>query len=375
MAEPDYSTASWVDFTSGQGSQGEVLTAPPLSTNPQLQYRYMYGQPPFVPISHTTMPPMQEISDAHIGSQSQGRSPYPPIGSPHQYYPHIQPSHHFPGSPRPPPAFWSGSDQPHVDLGGFYNARNTVRGPQPYNPFSTSGHDHQVLESSSAGQPPLAQRRYDPRATMSSVARESLADGVRVPREELPSSSRVRSREVRPAHQEQRQPSDQTYRSIQQRPWMFSEFQGHGFDGSISPRTSNRRNFERYSIDLSHSSTSSDAEEAAARAPPSNRVRHRPGPGEMRQRFLSQRPHFDPNIATPQQIQELKDKLPRRLPSELSDETSRACDICQKDYSSTQVQPAEEEEIAIELSCGHVFGEFCIFQWVRCNQLNNCDLY
>jgi hypothetical protein len=256
-------------------------------------------------------------------------------------------------------------------LGGFYNARNTVRGLQPYNPFSTLGHDQQVLEPSNSGQPQPAQRQYDPRATMGSVARESLAEGVRVPREEPPSSLRVRSREVRPAHQDQRQANDQAYRSTQQHPWLFSEFQGHRFAGSISPRTSNRRNFESYSIDLSHSSTSSDAEEAAARAPPSNRIRHQP----VRPRFRGQRPHFDPNIATPQQIQELKDKLPRRLPSELSDETSRACDICQKDYSSTQVQPAEEEEIAIELSCGHVFGEFCIFQWVRCNELNSCDLY
>jgi hypothetical protein len=79
---------------------------------------------------------------------------------------------------------------------------------------------------------------------------------------------------------------------------------------------------------------------------------------------LGQRGHFDPNIATPRQIQELKDNLMRRLPSELPDETSKACDICQKDYSAIHVQPGEEEEIAIELSCGHVFGEFCIFQWV-----------
>lgn len=74
-------------------------------------------------------------------------------------------------------------------------------------------------------------------------------------------------------------------------------------------------------------------------------------------------PHFDPNIATPRQIQELKDKLPRHLPSELPKETSTTCDICQKDYSPKHVQPAEEEEVAIELPCGHVFGEFCIFQW------------
>ena len=75
--------------------------------------------------------------------------------------------------------------------------------------------------------------------------------------------------------------------------------------------------------------------------------------------------HFDPNNATPRQIQDLKDKLPRRLPSELADEASKICDICQKDYSLVHVQPTEEDEVAIELPCGHVFGEFCIFQWVR----------
>ncbi|KAI1527097.1 zf-RING-2 multi-domain protein [Pyrenophora tritici-repentis] len=100
--------------------------------------------------------------------------------------------------------------------------------------------------------------------------------------------------------------------------------------------------------------------EAAARAPPLNRVRHRQR--EVRPR-IADRPYVDPNIATPRQLQELKDGLARRLPSELPEEASKACDICQKDYSATHVAPTEEEEIAIVLSCGHSFGEFCMFEW------------
>jgi hypothetical protein len=80
---------------------------------------------------------------------------------------------------------------------------------------------------------------------------------------------------------------------------------------------------------------------------------------------LSRYPHHgDPNVATSRQIQELKDKLPRRLLSELPADTSPTCDICAKDYSKVHVKACEEEEVAVELSCGHVFGEFCLFQWV-----------
>lgn len=157
------------------------------------------------------------------------------------------------------------------------------------------------------------------------------------------------------------------YRSLdtERRAAIISHAQNRRSDRSVSPRTSTaRRNYDRFSHDLPMSSTSSDAEEAAARIPPSNRARHRPR--EPRPRFFSASQHFDPNVATPRQVQELKDKLPRRLPADLKPDTSPTCDICQKDYSTTAVQPSEEEEIAIELPCGHLFGQFCIFQWVRC---------
>jgi hypothetical protein len=109
--------------------------------------------------------------------------------------------------------------------------------------------------------------------------------------------------------------------------------------------------------------TSSDAEEAAARVPPSFRSRRLPR--EPRLRFSSHVQHQDPNQATSRQLQELKEKLPRRLPSELAEGISHTCDICAKDYSSTHVQACESDEVAIQLSCGHYFGEFCIFEWVR----------
>jgi hypothetical protein len=138
--------------------------------------------------------------------------------------------------------------------------------------------------------------------------------------------------------------------------------QGRLPDSNASSQTSGRRTYDSFIHDISRAMTSSDAEEAAARVPPSFRARRLPR--EPRLRFSSHGAHQDPNLATPRQIQELKDKLPRRLPSELPKGTSNTCDICAKDYASTHVQPCESDEIAIELPCGHCFGEFCIFEWV-----------
>lgn len=130
---------------------------------------------------------------------------------------------------------------------------------------------------------------------------------------------------------------------------------------SSSPRTSARRSFDRYSGDLTNSSTSSDAEEAAARSPPANRIRR--APREGRPRFYSQ--VHDPNLLVGRQIRELKAGFDKYLLDELPEVTSPTCDICAKDYSATSVQPSEEQELAIMLPCGHVFGEYCIDQWVR----------
>lgn len=131
-------------------------------------------------------------------------------------------------------------------------------------------------------------------------------------------------------------------------------------DGSVSPPTTGRRNYDSFIYDVSRATTSSDAEEAAARVPPQFRARrvHR----EPRPRFGHGQQH-DPGVATDEQIKALKNKLARRLPNELAEGTSTMCDICAKDYSSTHVQASEDDEIAIELPCGHCFGEFCIFEW------------
>lgn len=40
------------------------------------------------------------------------------------------------------------------------------------------------------------------------------------------------------------------------------------------------------------------------------------------------------------------------------------CDICQKDYSAKHVDPSEDDEVAIQLPCMHIFGEHCINTWV-----------
>jgi hypothetical protein len=129
---------------------------------------------------------------------------------------------------------------------------------------------------------------------------------------------------------------------------------------SSSPRTSNRRSFGDYAEDRTTSSTSSDAEEAAARSPPASRMAQR----ERLQWYrMSQRQ--DPMVTVNRQIKKFKESLERYTFDTLPGVTSRTCDICAKDYSATNVQPSEDEEIAVMLPCGHVFGEFCIDQWVR----------
>jgi hypothetical protein len=178
-----------------------------------------------------------------------------------------------------------------------------------------------------------------------------------------------RAHNRRPSQQESSprnsQPTPHTDRSFQQRASILAAHYRRG-DRSVSPLSSARRSFDRYSYD-----SGLDVDEAAARVPPSNRARRLPR--DVRAQFFGHPPHHDPNLATPQQIQELKNRLSRRLLSELPEKASRECDICAKEYSSTHVQPAEEQEVAVELSCGHYFGEFCLFEWVG-TVLSSCDV-
>ncbi|KAF1829460.1 hypothetical protein BDW02DRAFT_509878 [Decorospora gaudefroyi] len=367
MAEPDYGPASWAHFTTDAGTQSSELAAPLLSTHAPFQQQLppLYGslyRPQHLPLGHPPMPQLQDPSTGPNSNQSQGRSPYPPVGSRHQHYhPHLYP-YQFPGPPRPPPAFWNEPDQVHLDI-SFRDTGDGMQGHHPFLPPRTPIHSHQGAGLTNPAQSPYARRRYDHRMTGSPGMHTIHSEGVRGSENTQEPPPGIRPQDFRRLRPEHVQPNQQARNNVPgQHQWVLPEAQGRRSDRSISPRTStNRRNFDRYSIDLSHSSTSSDAEEAAARAPPLNRVRFRPR--EVRPRFSSHRQHFDPNIATPRQIQELKDSLPRRLPSELAEAASKACEICQKDYSTARVAPGEEQENAVVLACGHSFGEFCIFQW------------
>jgi hypothetical protein len=372
MAEPDYSAASWAHTTTASVNQGSGLTAPPLSEHGPFEqqipslYSHLY-----LSNSNAPLPQIQSISNMGISNQSHGRSPYPPVGSrQQQYHPHMY-SYQFPGPPRPPPILWSEADSLHANM-GFYGIGDRMQGHQPFIPPRTTSYSHQAPGQSNAG-PPQHASRHNHRMSLSSIAQDYPAQGVRFSHEGNQSPP---PGFLRPPRQEYQQSNNATPGFQGQRPWTSTEVQGRRSDRSNATRTSNnRRSFARYSVDLSQSSTSSDAEEAAARAPPVNRMRHRPREVPGRPRFAAHRPHFDANIATPRQIQELKDSLQRRLPSELSKGASSACDICQKDYSTTHVAPTEEQEIAIILSCGHSFGEFCIFEWVSIRTFKHYGLH
>ncbi|CAO2651144.1 Nn.00g094410.m01.CDS01 [Neocucurbitaria sp. VM-36] len=373
MAESDYSTPSWGSISTNPGAQGSELAAPLLSAHaipfPQpftpLSYEAPYG-------SGVNSPPMSQFSDAStvpFGNQAPlGRSPYPLDGSQQMYYPSSRMYPYLPTHPRPPPAFRNGSNYARTDPSGLPEAGDMysrtehplLRGPQPFFPSFPIGYEAPL--SPPTGPSTYSRRQHYSMMGLNTPPRYFGQDPGRAPNGgTLDPPRHTQSAGRRAPPQEPYQPSSRPHDTAERRSSLFLATQGRRSDRSVSPRTSNRRSFDRYSFDLSQSSTSSDAEEAAARAPPSNRMRHRPR--EVRPRFMGHHQQFDPNIATPRQIQELKDKLPRRLPCELSEETSKCCDICQKDYSTTHVKPIEDEEVAVELACGHVFGEFCIFQW------------
>lgn len=94
---------------------------------------------------------------------------------------------------------------------------------------------------------------------------------------------------------------------------------------------------------------------------PTRRPRTMAHPSVHRARYFAQTEH--PNVPTSGQMQILRDKLRHYLPKELPEGIDATCDICQKDYSEKHVDPSEEEEIAIQLPCKHVFGEHCINTW------------
>jgi len=161
-------------------------------------------------------------------------------------------------------------------------------------------------------------------------------------------------------------PSQQNIQSgvIQERRTLSGLASGSSRSEQASPaRPSNRRSFDRYSTDLAQAASVSGTNDAhRSPMPRVRRQRTVGGSAAFRSRMMVQ---HEPNVPTPGQMAELKDKLRHFLPHQLPSDSPTICDICQKEYSSVHVNPSEEEEVAIQLPCKHIFGEFCINTWVR----------
>ncbi|KAF2635033.1 hypothetical protein P280DRAFT_523504 [Massarina eburnea CBS 473.64] len=132
---------------------------------------------------------------------------------------------------------------------------------------------------------------------------------------------------------------------------------------SISPRTSHRRSFDRYSTDLSQSDSTPESDNPAHTPThrsrrPRTMVPNRVGTSGFHARMMD---HYDPNIPSSSQMQRLKDTLKKHVRNELAEDAT--CEICQKDYSETLVEPSDTEEVAVQLPCKHIFGEHCIHTW------------
>lgn len=201
----------------------------------------------------------------------------------------------FTGHPRPPPSFWNGVDHVHPDQ-LFSNPSNTMQGHLPSQRIGIPHQNNPLAPAGNAGIPPFIRRRNEHRMAVEAISRNSHAGGMRTPHQGHRDSAHpeVRLQSTRSQPHEHRQPNDPISHGSGHRPWASPGGHGRRSDRSISPRTSNRRSFERYSVDLSPSSTSSDAEEAAARAPPPNRLRTRTR--DVRPRFTGYRPHIDPTL-------------------------------------------------------------------------------
>jgi hypothetical protein len=123
----------------------------------------------------------------------------------------------------------------------------------------------------------------------------------------------------------------------------------------LSPVSTLRRPFDVFNGTAS--ATSSHAYEAAARVPPHHRAPIM-SIETMRAHFLALRNSIS------DQLRDFKNTLPRSLPNELPALKSTICSICTTEYSTVHVPPTEDAEVAVMLSCGHCFGEWCLFQWV-----------
>ncbi|KAJ4991099.1 c3h4 type zinc finger protein [Stagonosporopsis vannaccii] len=368
MAASDFSAPyPYIGMSTGQGPQGAGASGPwpPVASPLHQRQRWEYDpgalhhQPgsPYLPPPHV---------NPHLQPNYQ-QSPYPPYTG--HGWPSMQPYPPSPFSitshqPRPPPAIRSG----HVDalMNPSRSGHDMYREP-PSNYFShyLGAHGYPTYL---APPQPAGPADNSPSMPFHGVRSVQVTDteGVEqqsthtIPLHPGPSGPNQTNR----ANQHQRRHADRSAlqrrsEHTEPRPPRNVAAQARRPDRSSSPRTSTRRSYNRYSADLSLSSTSSDVEEAAARSPPSDRLRHQSR--ESRLRFFRQA--YDPNVTTEIQIQALKANLPKLLLGDLPKDTSPTCDICAKDYSAIHVQPSEEEEVALTLPCGHNFGEFCISQW------------
>ncbi|KAF2745840.1 hypothetical protein M011DRAFT_478625 [Sporormia fimetaria CBS 119925] len=128
-------------------------------------------------------------------------------------------------------------------------------------------------------------------------------------------------------------------------------------DHSNTDRRSNRRSYDRISGGYQESQT--EADDAAERIRVEERRRHIQ---RERDRQYSIR---DASIPTTMQMYMLKKSLIRLLPSELPKGVEAHCDICDKDYSITDCEPTEDDEVAMQLPCEHIFGEWCVNEWLK----------
>lgn len=376
MAAPEFGAPfPFVAMSTSRGPQGADVSGPwPPAVSPIHQrqgWEHDVNQAVSYQTDNPFLPPpqQQQYRNSPYQHSYYQQSPYTPYtghGWPSiQMYPTLPlsvPSHH----PRPPPAIRSG----HVDA--LINP--SVSGPDMYREASMNYGSHYTASQGHGAWSPTPQP-FAPTENSSNTSLNEVPSGQATsnsgaghqPSHGLPlhlgfsgPTLPQRPDQFQRRHNE-RNTATRRVEHAGSRTLRDPTVQARRPDLSSSPRTpSNRRSFNRYSADLSLSSTSSDIEEAAARSPPSDRVRHQAG--ESRLRFFRQA--FDPNVTTESQIQVLKANLPRLLLGDLPKDVSPTCDICAKDYSATHVQPSEEEEIAVKLPCGHTFGEFCINQWV-----------
>jgi hypothetical protein len=328
--------------------------------------------------SYSSYPYESPSAYHHFPHSGQHPTPMPGLTSPFQYH-HARTFHYGPYSSTngqragvyPPPTDSFQHELSPIPPAGFHNLhmadpqdllpmadQGLPNHHQPYNysPYLPTPNLHglnpYLASSTSPVMPDFLTARTARYETMQSIGR--------IPPRGAPVSSPDQPRQVtspprrQPYERPQQQPS-QVPVGPERRPLTYSGTSPRRSDRSISPRTSHRRNFDRYASDLPQTRTL-DAEEAAVRARNAQRRR-------IRARN-SQAAYMDSMVATPGQIQALKDKLRHFLPSQLPEGSSTCCDICSKDYSAKHCMPTEEDEVAIQLPCKHVFGEFCFNTWL-----------